>query len=106
VAGVRKGRGRELGHETSLLPRTPLAFLSRLKLPFPSLSNACHAGYLVIDMIISRCDCIFGELLGTFSNYESNDSNENTTNHHPFPFITPFCTFHTFFSVQVQHKNC
>ena len=22
----------------------PLAFLSRLKLPFPSLSNACHAG--------------------------------------------------------------
>ena len=22
-----------------------LAFLSRLKLPFPSLSNACHAGY-------------------------------------------------------------
>ena len=23
-----------------------LAFLSRLKLPFPSLSNACHAGYL------------------------------------------------------------
>ena len=35
----------------SLLPRAPLAFLSRLKLPFPklplpSLSNACHAGYL------------------------------------------------------------
>ena len=34
----------------SLLPRAPLAFLSRLKLPFPklpfpSLSNACHAGY-------------------------------------------------------------
>ena len=33
-----------------LLPRTPLTFLSRLKLPFPklpfsSLSNACHAGY-------------------------------------------------------------
>ena len=32
----------------SLLPRAPLAFLSRLKLPFPklpfpSLSNACHA---------------------------------------------------------------
>ena len=25
--------------------RAPLAFLSRLKLPFPSLSNACHAGY-------------------------------------------------------------
>ena len=30
VAGVRKERGRELGRET-----TPLAFLSRLKLPFP-----------------------------------------------------------------------
>ena len=32
------------------IPRAPLAFLSRLKLffpklPFPSLSNACHAGY-------------------------------------------------------------
>ena len=25
-------------------PRAPLAFLSRLKLSFPSLSNACHAG--------------------------------------------------------------
>ena len=68
VAGVRKGRGRELRREgkgirardhargrreegfSSLLPRAPLAFLSRLKLPFPklpfpSLSNACHAGY-------------------------------------------------------------
>ena len=58
VAGVRKGRGRELGRETtreegggrgtrllpSLLARS-LAFLSRLKLPFTSLSNACHAGY-------------------------------------------------------------
>ena len=36
----------------SLLPRAPLAFLSRpklpfLKLPFPSLSNASHAGYLI-----------------------------------------------------------
>ena len=35
----------------SLLPRAPLAFLSRpklpfLKLPFPSLSNASHAGYV------------------------------------------------------------
>ena len=29
----------------SLPPRAPLAFLSHLKLPFPSLSNACHAGY-------------------------------------------------------------
>lgn len=31
----------------------------------------------------------------TLTNYESNDSNENTINHHPFPFITPFCTFCT-----------
>ena len=30
---------------SSLPPRAPLAFLSHLKLPFPSLSNACHAGY-------------------------------------------------------------
>ena len=29
----------------SLPPRAPLALLSHLKLPFPSLSNACHAGY-------------------------------------------------------------
>ena len=29
----------------SLPLRAPLAFLSHLKLPFPSLSNACHAGY-------------------------------------------------------------
>ena len=38
----------------SLLPRAPLSFLSRLKLPFPklpfpSLSNACHAGYFLSD---------------------------------------------------------
>ena len=31
--GARKNRG------------APLAFLSRLKLPLPSVSNACHAGY-------------------------------------------------------------
>ena len=32
VAGVRKGRGRELGRETTREgPRAPLAFLSRLK---------------------------------------------------------------------------
>ena len=30
----------------SLPPRGPLAFLSLLKLPFPSLSNTCHAGYV------------------------------------------------------------
>ena len=29
----------------SLPPRAPFALLSHLKLPFPSLSNACHAGY-------------------------------------------------------------
>ena len=45
VAGVWKGREREKRKTRG----TPLAFLSRLKLPFPklpfpSLSNACHAG--------------------------------------------------------------
>ena len=53
VLGGRETRGarEEGGREThsSLLPHAPLAFLSRLKLPFPklpfpSLSNACHAG--------------------------------------------------------------
>ena len=45
-----KGKGKEGNWSTtSLLPRASLAFLSRLKLrfpklPFPSLSNACHAG--------------------------------------------------------------
>ena len=34
----------------SLPPRAPLAFLSHLKLPFPSLSNACHAGYMQVDL--------------------------------------------------------
>ena len=38
VLGARETRGaREEGGT--------LAFLSHLKLPFPSLSNACHAGY-------------------------------------------------------------
>ena len=27
-----------------------LALLSHLKLPFPSLSNACHAGYQIVNM--------------------------------------------------------
>ena len=41
-----------------LLPRAPLAFLSRLKLPFPklpfpSLSNACHAGYRCVKCALS-----------------------------------------------------
>ena len=31
--------------------RAPLAFLSRQKLPFPSLSNDCHAGYYNIYLI-------------------------------------------------------
>ena len=30
----------------SLPPRAPLTFPSRLKPPFPSLSNTCHAGYI------------------------------------------------------------
>ena len=45
VAGVWKGRGfgRE-GNARGARGGAPLAFLSHLKLPFPSLSNACHAG--------------------------------------------------------------
>ena len=38
-----KGKGKAIRAQDP--PRAPLAFLSRLKLPFPSLSNACHAGY-------------------------------------------------------------
>ena len=41
VVGVWKGKERGVWARG---PR-PLAFLLRLKLPFPSLSNACHAGY-------------------------------------------------------------
>ena len=44
----------------SLPPRALLAFLSRQKLPFPSLSNACHAGYYNIYLIFSWfCNGIF-----------------------------------------------
>ena len=50
MAGVRKGKGKGKGiRARDLLPRAPLSFLSRLKLPFPSLSNACHAGYFPSD---------------------------------------------------------
>ena len=41
-------------------PRAPLAFLSRQKLPFPSLSNACNAGYYNIYLIFYWfCNGIF-----------------------------------------------
>jgi len=40
---VRKGRQR--GFRARENRGAPLAFLSRLKLPLPSLSNACHTGY-------------------------------------------------------------
>ena len=44
----------------SLPPRTPLAFLSRQKLPFPSLSNACHTGcYNVYLIFYWFCNGIF-----------------------------------------------
>ena len=39
----RKGKGVLRARETREV--RPLASLVRLKLPFPSLSNACHAGY-------------------------------------------------------------
>ena len=67
VAGVWKGREREFWEREfwareKRLPRAPLAFLSRLKLPFPkrpfpSLSNACHAGYAAIPypfLVVAR----------------------------------------------------
>ena len=37
------------GVSLPLPPRAPLAFPSRPKPPFPSLSNACHAGYLLAE---------------------------------------------------------
>ena len=52
VAGVRKergrGRGRELDHETtrSRALKFPLP-------PSPSPFNACHAGYLFADIVVS-----------------------------------------------------
>ena len=58
VAGVRKGRGRELGRETaregggrrflSFLPRASQA-LSRTQIP-ASPFNACHAGYTLASI--------------------------------------------------------
>ena len=46
-----KGKGVLGARETR---EAPLAFLSRPKPPFPSLSNACHAGY---------CDsCYYNEM--------------------------------------------
>ena len=38
----------------SLPPRAPLAFLPHLKLPFPSLSNACHAGYCTASQLWAK----------------------------------------------------
>ena len=44
----------------SLPTRAPFAFLSRQKLPFPSLSNTCHAGYYNIYLIFYWfCNGIF-----------------------------------------------
>ena len=48
-----KGKGKGgFGRERNARG-APLAFLSHLKLPFPSLSNACHAGYLIGGEYIS-----------------------------------------------------
>ena len=61
----REGKERNAKHETqnaphvSLVPKTPFHFGF---LPFPSLSNACHAGYFerelslfVINTAVSSC---------------------------------------------------
>ena len=55
--GGREG-GKELGvrlDQGSLPPRASFAFLSRLKLPFPSLSNAFHAGQGEGNPLSRRC---------------------------------------------------
>ena len=44
VAGVRKGRGRELGRDTTREGGVPFLSPLRAKIP-PSPFNACHAGY-------------------------------------------------------------
>ena len=49
-----KGLGVRLG-QGFLPPRASFAFLSRLKLPFPSLSNAGHAGQGERDPLSRRC---------------------------------------------------
>ena len=61
-----------------LLPRAPLAFLSRLKLPFPklpfpSISNACHAGYKFAGHLEleTGLSFTFYELKPAFSNISS-----------------------------------
>ena len=42
----REGHSRKEGGRVSFPPHSrALAFISRLKLPFPPLLNACHAGY-------------------------------------------------------------
>ena len=64
MAGVWKGREREKwktqnAPNVSLASKTPFRFAF---LPFPSLSNACHAGYFerelslsVINTAVSSC---------------------------------------------------
>ena len=44
--GVARREGRKLRFLPSLLALPDPVFLSRLKLPFPSPPNACHAGYI------------------------------------------------------------
>ena len=58
--GTRKEGGSERlnfkqGFLPSLLARS-LAFLSHLKLPFPSLSNACHAGYAIYGHVDKKTE--------------------------------------------------
>ena len=70
MAGVRKGRGRDLGHETAceggredgnLSPSSALAH-SNSPFPFPFNLIACHAGYRLFDsFIIGSCGVEVGE---------------------------------------------
>ena len=51
VAGVQKGRGRELGSETARGRREEIPFLSPSRAQSPaSPFNACHAGYTLASI--------------------------------------------------------
>ena len=70
VAGVRRGRGWELGRETAREGGgrreegnlSPSRALARLNSPFRFNFNACHAGYRLFDsVIIGSCRVEVGE---------------------------------------------
>ena len=78
----------------SLPPGAPLAFLSRLKLPFPSLSNACHAGPEFPALQANSSPTTGGFQNNLFSGLtyfsQANDSVMQTQGYDPLRF--PACT--------------